>query len=138
MAMVLPQDTHISGSTAYGRRAKIPRLILAIANAFSKRWQVGSECSSTPPRSCIGLVEKDGKAWMVQHTQNKSFKPDGDYLRIGDIIYPCTEDDSKFTSTGRRTTLVWNYLPEELRKNVALAGKARLMDDNMGKSRGAR
>lgn len=42
-----------------------------------------------PPRSCIGLVEKEGKAVDGPAYTEIEVQPDGDYLRIGDIAIPC-------------------------------------------------
>jgi hypothetical protein len=42
-----------------------------------------------PPRSCIGFVEKDGKAVNGPAYTEVKVQPRGDYLRIRDIVLPC-------------------------------------------------
>jgi hypothetical protein len=49
-----------------------------------------------PPRSCIGFVEKDGKAVNGPPYTEVKVQPKGDYLRMGDVVFPCCGYDVWF------------------------------------------
>lgn len=72
--------------------AKIPLLDFHDSERFFRKgasWK--RMLFQQPPRSCIGLVEKDGKAVDGPAYTEFKVQPDGDYLRIGDMVRPCSE-----------------------------------------------
>lgn len=60
-----------------------------------------------PPRSCIGLVEKDGKAVDGPAYTEVKVQPDGDYLRIGDMVYPYDEMNCSLIHPLLEEGLLW-------------------------------
>lgn len=49
-----------------------------------------------PPRSCIGLVEKDGGAVNGPAYTEVKVRTKGDHLRIGDVVYDHTQPTGRF------------------------------------------
>ncbi|KAJ5224078.1 hypothetical protein N7468_008620 [Penicillium chermesinum] len=87
-----------------------------------------------PPRSCIGLVEKDGRAVEGPAYTEIKVQPDGDYLRIGDLIYPCSELDCGFIHPLQQEGLLWFgrlVSAEQLKKYPSL-GPWRQKDGSHG------
>lgn len=70
--------------------AKIPQIDPRSDQIFLRKgasWQ--KMLFQQPPRSCIGFVEKDGKAVDGPAYTEVKVQPNSDYLRIGDLILPC-------------------------------------------------
>jgi hypothetical protein len=66
-----------------------------------------------PPRSCIGLVEKDGKAVDGPAYTEVKVWPYGDYLRIGDMIYPCENGHHYYPDEVPGRCSLFHPLPED-------------------------
>lgn len=87
-----------------------------------------------PPRSCIGLVEKDGKAVDGPAYTEVKVQPDRDYLRIGDMVYPCIEMHCSLIHPLPEEGLLWFgvvHTEEDLKRSPLLEGW-RLRDGKHG------
>lgn len=66
-----------------------------------------------PPRSCIGFVEKDGKAVNGPAYTEVEVQPDGDYLRLGDIVIPCMKLHANLHPLPEEGLLWFGYVGSE-------------------------